>query len=178
MRLIKIVGTINTHHECEDILRKALEAGAFNAAIMSREIALEVSSARLKKVRDTLHLMNVSDIKIREESAIESTVSHSGHGQDAKKFLKISLAPGTRVTGLKFVSFMFSDKFRRESITDPAILISNLKKVISDTLKKTCVTDVLICVEFRQVVENVDSAVESATVNALIDADGIVQVTI
>lgn len=178
MRLIKIVGTINTHHESENILRKAMEAGAFNAAIMSREIALEVSASRLKKVRDTLHSMKVSDIKLREESAIESTVSHSGHGHDAKKFLKVSLAPGTRVTGLKFVSFMFSDKFRRESITDPAILISNLKRVISDTLKKIGITDALICVEFKQVVENVDSAVEIATVNALIDADGIVQVTI
>lgn len=177
MRVIKLTGTINAHYEGEDVLRKAMEAGAFNAAIMSREIVVETAHARLKKVRDTLHAMHVTDLRVREESALESTVTHSGHGHDQKKCIKVSLAPATRVTGIRFLSFIFSDGFKRDSLTDPAILSSSTERVITELLKKAGVTDALVGVEFRALAENIDSAVEHATVNALVDADGIIQVT-
>lgn len=175
MRLIKLAGTLNDGFANEDILLKLLDAGAYTAAIMSREVVVEVPKKNMNSIKDTLKTMHISDIKVREASIIESTVSHAGDGTDPNKCIKISMAPGTRLTGVKFLGMTFTKGFKDSTITDTDILISNSQNTVKNILDKAGVTDVLVSVEFRRTADDIDVALELATINTLVSTNGITQ---
>lgn len=175
MRLIKLAGTLNDGFANEDILLKLLDAGAYTAAIMSREVVVEMPKKNMNSIKETLKAMHISDIKVREASIIESTVSHAGDGTDPNKCIKISMAPGTRLTGVKFLGMTFTKGFKDNTITDTDILISNSQKTVKNILDKAGVTDVLVSVEFRKTAEDLDVALELATINTLVSTNGITQ---
>ncbi len=175
MRLIKLAGTLNDGFANEDILLKLLDAGAYTAAIMSREVVVEMPKKNMNSIKETLKAMHISDIKVREASIIESTVSHAGDGTDPNKCIKISMAPGTRLTGVKFLGMTFTKGFKDSTITDTDILISNSQKTVKNILDKAGVTDVLVSVEFRRTAEDIDVALELATINTLVSTNGITQ---
>ena len=175
MRLIKLAGTLNDGFANEDILLKLLDAGAYTAAIMSREVVVEVPKKNMHSIKETLKAMHVSDIKAKEASIIESTVSHAGDGTDPDKCIRISMAPGTRLTGVKFLGMTFTKGFKDTSFTDTDILISNSQKTVKNILDKAGVTDVLVSVEFRKISQELDVALELATINTLVSTNGITQ---
>ena len=175
MRLIKLAGTLNDGFANEDILLKLLDAGAYTAAIMSREVVVEMPKKNMNSIKETLKAMHISDIKVREASIIESTVSHAGDGTDPNKCIKISMAPGTRLTGVKFLGMTFTKGFKDSTITDTDILISNSQKTVKNILDKAGVSDVLVSVEFRRTAEDIDVALELATINTLVSTNGITQ---
>ncbi|MFH1127539.1 MAG: hypothetical protein ABIG84_02750 [archaeon] len=175
MRLIKLTGTLNNSFGNEEILLRVLDAGAYNAAIMSREIVVESARDYLPSIKDAMRVMNITDIRAREASIIESTVSHAGDGLDPNKCIKISMAPGTRLTGVKFLGMTFTKGFRDNTFTDTDILISNSQKVIKNILKKAGITDVLVSVEYKRTSEDLDLALELATINTIVNTNGITQ---
>lgn len=175
MRLIKLTGTLNNSFANEEILLNILDSGAYNAAIMSREIVVETPKCNLQMIKDALKSMHITDIKAREAAIIESTVSHAASGSDPKKSIKISMAPGTRLTGVKFLGMTFTNEFKNNTFTDTDILISNSQKVIKNIMKKAGITDALVSVEFRRTSNDMDLALELATVNTLVSTNGIMQ---
>ncbi|RLG14904.1 MAG: hypothetical protein DRN71_02495 [Candidatus Nanohalarchaeota archaeon] len=175
MRLIKLTGTLNNSVTNEEMLLRLLDAGAYNAAIMSREVVVETPRKSLQSIKESMRYMQITDIRAREASIIESTVSHAADGLDPKKCIKISMAPGTRLTGVKFLGMTLSNGFRENSFTDTDILISNSQKVIKNILKKAGITDVLVSVEYKRTSDNIDLALELATINTLVSTNGIMQ---
>jgi len=175
MRLVKLTGTVNNSFANEEILLHLLDNGAYNAAIMSREIVIEVARENLQPVKEALRAMHITDLRAREASIIESTVNHSSDGTDPSKCIKISMAPGTRLTGVKFLGMTFTKGFKETTFTDTDILISNSQKVIKNILKKAGVTDVLVSVEYKRISNDLDLALELATINTLVNTNGIMQ---
>ena len=175
MRSVKLTGMVNNHFEMEEILHKTISAGASTAAIMSREIQVQCPSKKLQVIKSVLGELMVTEIKVRESSLIETTVAQSGGAQDPKKSLKVSLAPAARMCGKKLLSVMLSDGYfiNEEDISD---YVTSAKNVISQVLKKAGVTDCLISVEIRKKVNNIDRALELATVAALLETNGIMQI--
>ena len=175
MRSIKLTGMVNNHFEMEEILNKTITAGASTAAIMSREIQVQCPSNKLQLVKSALDELMISEIKVREASLIETTVAQSGGAQDPKKALKVSLAPAARMCGKKLLSVMLSDGYFIND-GDVSEYVTRSKNVISQVLSKAGVTDCLISVEIRKKVDNIDRALELATVAALLETNGIMQI--
>ncbi|MCK5474793.1 MAG: hypothetical protein KAI53_05290 [Candidatus Aenigmarchaeota archaeon] len=175
MRLVKLTGMVNNHFETEEILQRIIKAGASNAAVMSREIQVQCPAQKLQVVKAVLDELMISEVKVKESSIIETTVAQSGSASDPKKSLKVSLAPASRMCGKKMLSVMLSEGY---FINDGEVsdYVTRSKNVINQVLEKAGVTDCLISVELRKKTENIDRALELATVGALLETNGMMQI--
>jgi len=89
--------------------------------------------------------MHISEIKVREAIDHESTVSHAGDGTDPNKCIKISMAPGTRLTGCQVFGMTFTKGFKDSTITDTDILVSNSQKTVKNILDKAGLLSSCVC---------------------------------
>jgi len=175
MKQFKISGTINNHFQNEEILMRALEAGATNAAIMSREIHVECPLSKLSLLKTTLKEMKITDIKVKEASVIETTVMQSGTGTDHRKSVTVYLAPASKLSSRKLLSVSLAEGVTIDENYTPDF-INKSKEIINKILDRAGVTHCLASVEINRNPRDFDQAVELATVSALVNTNGIVQI--
>ena len=174
MKLFKMTGTINNHYQNETILKQALEAGATSAAIISREIHVECPLNKIDLLKNTLSNLKITDIRIKEASVIETTVMQSGSGEDPKKAVKVSLAPATRLSNRKLLTVMLSEGVSLDDNETPEY-INKSKEIINKILDRAGVTHCLASVEINKSVKDIEYSIELATISALVNTNGIIQ---
>lgn len=176
MKLVRLTGTIYDHVKSEDILKEMVEVGAFNAAVASRELVVEASIDKLEDVKDALKRLKVTDIRVRETRLVETTVTQSGTGKDPDDIVKVYLAPAARVVGQKILKVLIEGKARGPEKEEE--LANIYGKFVRYVLQKAGVTDVVYSVEVlkKKSHEDMEKALELATINAIMAANGIIQI--
>ena len=174
MKLFKISGTINNPHQSEEILKRALESGATNAAIMSREIHVECPINKLEVLKNTLKDLRVTDLRVKEAQIIETTVMQSGLGEDPRKAVKVSLAPATKMSNRKLLTVVLAEGVSLDDSKTPEY-INKSKEVINKILSRAGVSHCLVSVEINKNVKDFEYSLELATISALVNTNGIIQ---
>ncbi len=172
--MFKISGTINNHYQNEEILKKALESGATNAAIMSREVHVECPLNKLEILKNTLKEMRISDIRVKEAQLVETTVMQSGSGEDPKKAVKVNLAPATKMSNRKLLTVVLAEGVMVDDSKTPEF-INKSKEIINKILSRAGVTHCLVSVEVNKNVKDFEYSLELATISALVNTNGIIQ---
>jgi len=172
MRLARLTGTIYDSTKTEDILKRLVELGAFSSAIASREIVIELPVDRVDEAKDMLKRFRVTDLKVRETRIIETTVTQAGTGTDPDEVVRVSLAPAARAAGFKLVHIDIAAT-KEKNVRELEQIYANFVRFV---LQKAGVTDVLCSVEVLKKRDDMESALEMATKNALFNSNGTIQI--
>ena len=176
MNLVKLTGLINNTYSTESILKKAVENGALKASIISREIAIELPEERVEDMKRLLEKMKISEVKIREHSRIETTICRSSSGEDPKKIVRVTISPGTRLTGIKPLSIIIMQDIKEKLGERSATLNKECSAIVRETIARANITDALFSVRIRKHAEDYTTPLKLATINAIEEADGITQI--
>lgn len=174
MKVVRLTGTLYDHLKCEDILRKIIDSGAYTATIASREIVIEAPLERLDEIKDLLRKLRINDVRVREAHLIESTVTQSGVGKDADEVVRVNLAPASRVVGYRLLNIFIDPKICGDKKAEELSNIYN--NFVKYILQKAGVTDVVYSIEVLKKRDDMEAALEEATINAIMAANGIIQI--
>ncbi|MFC2154314.1 hypothetical protein ACFLRC_02390 [Candidatus Altiarchaeota archaeon] len=145
--------------------------GILQFSLVGREITLQVDEDSLDKIKDSLQRLGVSNLSILEWKKIGLTVSGSGKGGDPQKLSSVSLIPTALNEGVRCLSRIHEIKLEEE-------FLGEIDHRIQDVLAGAGVTDVLYTFQLQKksTKEKYLSAVESATLNAIFDAGGVMSI--
>lgn len=177
MRIARLTGSIYDQIRSEDVLKKIVEAGACNAAVASREIVIEVPFDRLEEIKDMLRRFKVTDIKVRETKLVETTVTQAGIGKDPDDTVRVSLAPAARVVGQRLMKVTLDGRIKSSGDTKEE-LAQIYSRFVRYVLQKAGVSDVIYSIEVlkKKSEEEMERALELATISAILNANGIIQI--
>lgn len=176
MRIIKLIGVINNHLKNEEVMKRLIDAGAFTTSIMSREIAIELPLEKLEDIKDVVKRLDISELKIRDLRRIETTVTQAGCGRDPEDVVKIYLAPAARVIGHKLMRINIDEKVKKsidENIEELSNIYSNFVKYV---LTRCGVSDVVYSIDVKKKREDMENALELATIDAIHNSNGLIQI--
>lgn len=174
-KLITLTGAANGHDApTEEVLARIVNAGAFRASIVGRELSVETSQKELDDIKFALKTLGIREIKIRESRKLEITVSRVGKGTDPKGAVEVSIMPATRLTGLKLLDVVYSNGFSADKAHDD--IVREYPAVVREVMNNAGVTDALFTVKLVKNVKDINTALEMAAIESLIDAEGLVQI--
>lgn len=174
-----LYATLNDNNNVRKVIRAALRSGASRIHILGKEISMEVPRQRVKSVKKTLGRFGINSISDRECWKLEVTVNRSGLGICPDNALRISVAPAARNIGYRPLSILITPQAEKE-LTDKKIDLEKIVRRIDNKVRKILsraeITDVLYSITLLKLpnMNYLDEAVEIATTNALIDAEGVV----
>lgn len=174
-KITKIVGIVDNSQKTEDVLNKLIEAGALSVGIIGRELVVETSSREVRNIKKTMKNLKIDEFRIRESSQLEITVLKSGRGCDSINSVEVALMPATRLAGLRLLNSIYTEEFEKKNILKPNEL-PDYSEIVKGVLKDAGVTEALFTVKFLKPHPNLGEAVRIATLNALIDANGVIQI--
>jgi len=170
--------TLNENNNARKIVYAALKSGASHIHILGKEIAMEVPKQKVNKVKRTLGKLGVDSIE-RECWKLEVTVNRSGSGLCPENAIRVSLAPAARNIGYRPLSILITPKAEKQLIEKklrPEDIANRVDKKLREVLDRASITDVLYSITLLKVpnIDYLEDLVEIATTNALIDAEGII----
>lgn len=175
---VQIVGNLETHHDRWDVSKKLLDAGASRISILTREVTIEAAEADIPKIKKALEKLEIESIKIKESVLVEATVSRQGTGTDSKKNVEVVLMPGTKLTGYRLLSVLFSESFKKSGEKDIKKMMDSASAIVRDVLFNAGVTDVLYIIRINKDLKGdaLEGALEIATLAAIGECEGVVQI--
>ena len=155
----------------EKILKTFSNRGITQASLVGREITLQIHSESLDEIKKSLTTIGVSNLNVLEWKKTGVTLSGSGKGTDGDKKVNVSLIPSTLDEGLKPLAFLCESDMDR-------LHIEKLSDKIEDLLREAGVTDALYTVHIKGKSDEKEmlDAVTSATLNAIFDAGGLINI--
>ncbi len=165
---VALSGSYNGRH-IEDLFKDLPMEGILHMSLVGREITMQVKSEKLDAVKKRLSELGISNIAVMEWIKAGMTLSDPGLGFDKNKILKVSLIPTVKGEGIKQLAFISDFEIEKKIRED-------LSKQIDNILDNAGVTDVLYIVQIlaKADSEEYTSSASIATLNALFDSGGIV----
>ncbi|MBN2251744.1 MAG: hypothetical protein JW724_06700 [Candidatus Altiarchaeota archaeon] len=153
------------------LLKSLTGMGIMQMTLVGREITLHVQSGNLDETKKSLNKLGVSNLSVLEWKKTGVTLSGSGRGTDNENLLNVSLIPSTLDEGLKPLAFLCEYKMDEKTVE---ILGARIEEI----LREAGVTDALYTVHIKDLkeTEGLIEAVTAATLNAIFDAGGVVNI--
>lgn len=146
-------------------------SGVIQMNLVGREISLQVRGENLEEVKSSLKKLGVNNINLLELRKSGITFSGSGAGNDNDKKVHVSVIPSTLDGGLRLLAFLYECEITEE-------IAEKLSSGIEEILRDAGVTDALYTVHIKDNMcsEELVNSVKTATLNAIFDAGGIVNI--
>jgi len=143
--------------------------GIMQMSLVGREITLHVNSGNLNDIKNSLTKLGVSNLSIMEWKKTGVTFSGPGRGTDNDKTINVSLIPSTVDEGLKPLAFLCEETMSEKTV-------EKLSGRVEDILREAGVTNALYTVHINDKAreKDLDEAITTATLNAIFDAGGVV----
>lgn len=153
----------------EDLFNDLPMDGILHMSLIGREVTMQVKSEKLEEVKKQLSNLGISNLKVLEWRKAGITLSDPGIGLDNNKTLRVSLIPSVRGEGVKQLSLL--SEFEVEDKT-----VEEINRKIREILENAGITDALYTVYIveKTTPEEYITAASEATLNALFDSGGIV----
>ncbi len=160
--------------DIEKLFTSLSSKGITQMSLIGREITLQVCSENLSEIKNSLRSLGVGNLNILEWRRSGVTLSGSGKGVDGDRTVNVSLIPSNLDEGLKPLAFLCETEIEEK-------ILESLGAKVEEILKDAGVTDALYTVHIKELKKDKDckslpQAVISATLNALFDAGGVVNI--
>ncbi|MFH0859579.1 MAG: hypothetical protein V1921_00090 [Candidatus Altiarchaeota archaeon] len=155
----------------EKLFKSLGHEGVLQFSLIGRDITLQVKSEKLDDIKKSLSRLGVDNIGILEWKKYGMSLCNSGMGDDDETMIRVVLIPTALDEGIRCLAFLTPYSMSKEGE-------KKITARVEDILSKAGITDSLYTIQLKKesTVDKYLNAVETATLNALFESGGVVNI--